>query len=99
MANDEPIEILVTRQHDGTTYQLRPRSRERIEVRYPEVHCTRSIFVGYDTESDFKHYHGPLWKQIVLILTGLTAERLAELGGYKIYDSTTEETFFDSRAA
>lgn len=46
-----------------------------------------------DTVSDFEKLHGPLWKQIVSMLTGLSWEQIAGLGGIKIYDPVKKVEF------
>ena len=44
------------------------RKRSRMYARYP------SVFIGYDTQSDFEVLHGPLWKQVATMLTGTVME-------------------------
>jgi hypothetical protein len=78
--------INIGRQSDGCTYQLNPRSRAEIRARFPGVHPVPSIFVGYETQADFKTLHGPMWKQLATMLTGLTWEQIEEMGGVSMYD-------------
>ncbi len=83
------IVIYVGRQKDGCTYQLHPSSRARIRMSFPNAHITPSIFVGYETQSDFEVFHGPLWDQVTQILTGLSLAEIESLGGFRIFDPTT----------
>jgi len=82
MAAPAPTGIIIVagEQADGTTYQLHPLSRARIEARFPGTRLLRSLFVGLDTQTDYTDMHGPMWEQIVLLLTGLTLARVHELG-------------------
>ena len=86
----EPLVIQIGRQRDGCTYQLHPSSRARLRKEFPDVRPVPSVFIGYDTKSDFEALHGPLWKQIATMLTGLSWERIETLGGIQIYDPVQE---------
>ncbi|OGG50510.1 MAG: hypothetical protein A3F84_17790 [Candidatus Handelsmanbacteria bacterium RIFCSPLOWO2_12_FULL_64_10] len=85
----DPVLIYVGRQKDGCTYQLHPSSRTRIQKKFPDAHIAPSVFVGYETQSDFEMVHGPLWEQVAQILTGLNLTEIESLGGFKIFDPTT----------
>ncbi len=76
MASGNPIVILAGLQRDGTTYQLHPRSQRLLEAEFPTAHKVPSVFVGYATQKDFERLHGPLWKQIAEMLTGVSADQL-----------------------
>lgn len=76
MDQQEPIIILAGLQRDGTAYQLDPLSKERLAARYPGVSPAPRLFVGYDTRSEFESLHGPMWPQIVSLLTGVSIDRL-----------------------
>lgn len=88
-----PLEIHVGLQRDGCAYELRPRSRDLVRSRFPHARPARSLFVGYDSQADFEAVHGPMWDQVALMLTGLTAEQLRGLGGYVVRDPVTGESF------
>ena len=76
MATGNPIVILAGLQGAGTTYQLHPLSREVLETKFPASQKVPSIFVGYASKEDFEKLHGPLWKQIAEMLTGVPAYQL-----------------------
>lgn len=63
-------------QNDGATYRLHPTSTARIREVFPEVRVAPSVYVGYATRADFEALHGPIWPQIVILLTGLDEEKL-----------------------
>jgi hypothetical protein len=50
------------------------------------------VFVGYDTRAEFEELHGPMWKQIAMMLTGLTWEQIESMGGVRIYDPALGES-------
>lgn len=83
--------INIGRQSDGCTYQLNPRSRAEIRNKFPGVHSAPSIFVGYETQSDFESLHGPMWKQIAMMLTGLSWDQIEAMGGVSMYDPMASE--------
>jgi len=93
-----PIVIYMTWQSLGNTFVLHPHSRTAIRRRFPKARQVSSISVEYLTRSDFEQTHGPIWDHIALVLTGLSSEQLAELGGYRIYDPATEQTVYESCA-
>ena len=86
----EPLIIQIGRQRDGCTYQLHPSSRVQLKKTFPDTRPVPSVFIGYDTQSDFEVLHGPLWKQVATMLTGLSWKRIEDLGGIKIYDPVQE---------
>ncbi len=85
------LQIDIGRQSDGCVYMLHPLTRRALEQRFPGVHRIPDVFVGYDTKADFEAMHGPLWKQIATILTGLTWEQIEEMGGVTLYDPRASE--------
>lgn len=89
----DPIVITIGRQRDGTTYRLHPSSKARVQAQYPTVHPAPSVFVGYDTQSDFQRIHGPMWKQVAMLLTGLGAQQMRELGGVRLEDPRSGDSF------
>lgn len=81
-----PIKIFIGRQSDGCAYELHPESRARIAKAYPTAKQAPSVFLGYETRANFEEAHGPHWKQIAIMLSGLTWRQLLNLGGVEIYD-------------
>lgn len=56
------------------------------------------MFVGYDTQEDFESFHGKMWRQIALMLTGLGQEQLRAFGGYRLYDPSSNTVIHEDRA-
>ena len=84
MATGNPIVILVGLQRDGTTYQLHPGSRRLLDAEFPASPKVPTVFVGYSSKEQFESLHGPLWKQIAEMLTGVPSDQLP--GGLVIRD-------------
>ncbi len=85
--SNQPIIIEYGLQGDGVTYRLEAGSRRRIAGAFQGVHPSRhNVFVGYDTREDFENVHGPIWRQIAIILTGLSWEQIQKLGGARLLD-------------
>jgi len=95
----EPIKIAIGRQSDGCSYQLDPLSRQRIQSMFPGVRVAPRVFVGYETRSEFEAIHGPMWGQIARLLTGVSVEKLNEIGGFLIYEPATKRTWAGEPAA
>lgn len=68
------IRIHVNKQLDGYTFSIAPSIRDQIKVRFPNAHPANSIFVGYDTKSDFEIYIDRLENYIYPALLGLKDE-------------------------
>lgn len=84
----QPIRIQVNRQLTGTTYALDGDSRRAIQASFPGVHAAPSVYIATETEDDFERIHGKMWKQIAMVLTGLSTTKLRELG-VQLYDPRT----------
>jgi len=80
------IVINVGKQSDGCVYELHPLSRRDIRQKYPSVRAAPSVFIGYGTKSEFEELHRSMWKQVAMMLTGLTPRQIESLGGAQIYD-------------
>ena len=74
-------------QHDGAVYSIHPLGRLRMQERYPDVVPLDCVMLGHTRAADFEKLNPPRWEPMVLMLTGLTPEQLAHLGGVRIYDT------------
>jgi hypothetical protein len=81
-----PVVILMRRHSLGAEFSLHPHSRTMIQRRFPEAKLVSSLSIELATMQDFEHQHGPRWRQIAMVLTGLNEEQLSQLGGYRIID-------------
>jgi hypothetical protein len=76
---EAPLVVYVGRSLDGTSFALDPTSQQRVRDAFASVSpSTRHVFISHDTREDLKHTVRRLEQQIAIVLTGVTAERLAE---------------------
>lgn len=83
------ILIEVGVQTDGYNFRLSPKTWSFLTDEDSGAKPARGIFVGHDTHRDYQLIHGPMWDQVALLLTGLSAARLEELGGYEFVEAKT----------
>ena len=81
-----PLVVSVGRQGDGYAFELEPRSRARVREQAAQLAPAGQVFISFDTKADFESAHGPMWKQVVLMLTGMREQDLRELGGARFVD-------------
>lgn len=94
------IVVAVGKQMTGITFQLHPRTKAWLESRLPDWSpAAKSVFVSFDTQRDFERMHGPMWTQIVMLLTGLNEDKLRDLGGFTFISPADEEVIYESHAA
>lgn len=92
--SDTPaITIEISVDTDGYTYQLTPQSRLRIRRAFPDVEPASRIFVGHDTLADFEDVHGSVKRQVIALLTGVSAERLRGLGAIQFRDPVKARSY------
>lgn len=70
------IKIDVYKQMDGYTFSLSVSIRQLIKKLFPNSHPANTIFVSYDTKSDFELFIGTLEKYIYPALLGVDVENL-----------------------
>lgn len=88
----EPIIIYRSVDRDGQTFGLESFSRERLRERFGEsVHMHPQVFIAHETIADHQHLRRDLAAQVIVLLTGLSESRLAELGGVSFQDPVTDE--------
>jgi hypothetical protein len=90
-----PLEIAVGWQGNGGVYQLQPWDERRVREAFPEAAIIPTMLVGYDKTEDFERFHRPYWQQIALMLTGLTPEQIAGLGGIRLWDAAAHKVLWE----
>lgn len=80
------LTIEMTTQGNGWTFRLSPKSRSLLVQRFGQASIGSSVFVGTDSRRSYEEIHGPMWDQIVLLLTGLSLDQVDTLGGYQVID-------------
>ncbi|HKI37594.1 MAG TPA: hypothetical protein VKA46_37405 [Gemmataceae bacterium] len=91
---DQGLVIEVGWQYDGGVYMLSWRSKELIREKYPDAVINPGILLGYDKTEDYNRFHRPYWETLAQIITGLTPEQIAALGGISIYDPRNEKVIW-----
>jgi hypothetical protein len=75
---------------NGTVFKLEPSSQARIMHHFPnarlvgEVVESAGVVFPHDVRNDFERQHGPVWDQVIILLTGISEEEIATLGGVRI---------------
>jgi hypothetical protein len=94
------IIIDVGRQMDGATFHLSPRTSARLAEQKLGPPFASSLFVAFPTKGAFERDHSSMWTQIAMLLTGLTADQIEQLGGFRFVDPVADrEVLFESHAA
>lgn len=75
------ILINVAAQPDGWVFELQPLSLHEVRKEYPSVSPVPRVSMGFDTRSDFETIVGPVWNQVLMLLTGLSIDQVMTLGG------------------
>jgi hypothetical protein len=83
----------VGRQSDGWTFALHPLARQMIQKVFPGSCRMRNVFIGTERRQDATQGEiRDLADQVVLILTGLTLDKIEKtFGGYRIYDPVAKK--------
>lgn len=74
-----PIVIYTSQSVDGTSFGLDPESQVRIRNAFPDVRIsTRHVYISHDTREKLSESINRFDKQVVSLLTGLSAEQLTK---------------------
>jgi hypothetical protein len=93
------IIVDVGRQMDGATFRLSPQTRARLTAQKMGSPLATSLFVTFPIREAFERHHGPMWNQIVMLLTGLSEDQIEALGGFRFVDPAGSEVLFEYHAA
>jgi hypothetical protein len=93
-----PLDVIAEPVADGTVYRLSTASQERIMRRFPNARLAGDVFFSTQTQKDYERDHGPVWDDVIGILSGLSADQVSELGGYRVYE-TVVRTLYESAVA
>jgi hypothetical protein len=86
LVENGPLKIAIGFESDGCVYELDSSSEDRVAEAYPNVPRLPAVLFGFSNRAEFQTLHGPLWPVVGELLTGLTRDQIAELGGLRIYD-------------
>jgi hypothetical protein len=84
-----PLVVYVSDDRAGVTFALEPRVRRTLQARFVGSHPSPRVFIGQETRAAFEEMH-PILRQVLLILTGVSEERLRELGPVEFREPVTE---------
>jgi hypothetical protein len=91
--NDETrIVVYQSTNREGSTFALSPEARRMLQSRFGgKFHGSPRIFIAHEIRDDLEHVHGRLAKQLVMLLTGLDDQSLAEVGDIEFRDPVTDQ--------
>lgn len=95
--DEAQIVVYQTTDREGSTFALSPEARRMLQGRFgAKFHGSPRIFIAHDiragdVQGDLERLHGRLARQLVMLLTGLDDQSLAELGDIEFRDPVTEQ--------
>jgi hypothetical protein len=88
----EAIVVYQSADREGSTFALSTAAKRVLRARFGgALHLAPRVFVAHETRADFQRLHGSLAGQIIMLLTGLSEERVAEAGAIEFRDPVTEQ--------
>jgi len=90
------IIIDVGQQLDGFTFRLNPRTRINMKEKRSGVCPASSVFVSYDTRQSFEAVGKSVWKNVAVLLTGLSDSQIRKLGRFVFVNPASGEEIFSS---
>lgn len=91
------IRINVGVQRDGYVFELWPTSRDWLEQHYPDQYRVTDLFIGFDKQQDLRQIPESVWDHISQLLTGLSLEKVNQIGGFTIYNPRLGQEVLNSR--
>jgi hypothetical protein len=87
-----PLTIRAIPTSEGTVFRLEQKSLERVLQYFPntklqgETRLPPQVLFQSQVRDDYERQHGPVWDQVIIILTGIPEGAIARLGGIRIVD-------------
>jgi hypothetical protein len=69
---------------EGTLFRLDPKSQARVMHHFPNARLGGEYLFPHQVRDDYERQHGPVWNQVIIILTGIPDESIDRLGGVRI---------------
>jgi hypothetical protein len=101
----DKIIISVGKDWDGFTFRLRPKSKQFLKGVGPKTKSLSSrdnaeplmsqVSISFDEKKGFEVLHAPIYKYVVEMLTGISYEEIAKLGGAQFVDEN-EKVIYDT---
>jgi hypothetical protein len=92
---DGVLLIAVGIQQDGAVYGLDAFTRVRLDPIIPRERRLRSVVLGHHRAAEIDTLDPPHWPTVVRLLTGLTDEQIAEMGGARIYSIQRDQVLWE----
>ncbi len=91
-----PLTILSIPTSEGTEFRLEPASQERILKHFPNARPTKGkVTFPEHVREDFERQNGPVWNQVIILLTGVPEEAIERLGGVRIVDDEDGQVLYE----
>lgn len=94
-----PLTILSIATSEGTEFRLEPASQERILTHFPNARPSGQVTFPEQVREDFEQQHGPVWNQVIILLTGISEEAIARLGGVRIVDDEDGQILYEQMSS
>jgi TIR domain/CHAT domain len=88
-----PLEINATSTKLGTAFRLHPQSLDRILKSYPNTRLAPEVIWETAEHPHLAQTDKESWRQLTLLLTGLSQEQVDQLGGFKILEASGKDLF------
>jgi hypothetical protein len=95
-----PLVIWAIQTAEGTLFRLDPKSQARVMHHFPNARLggeyllherePRELLFPRQVRDDYERQHGPVWNQVIIILTGIPDESIDRLGGVRILSENGE---------
>jgi hypothetical protein len=79
-----PLVIWAIPTTEGTVFRLDSKSQARVMHHFPNAKLAGETLFPTDVRHDYERQNGPVWNQVIIILTGIPAEAIDRLGGVRI---------------
>ncbi|MCB9740943.1 MAG: hypothetical protein H6747_16875 [Deltaproteobacteria bacterium] len=86
------IVIHVGNKRDGVIYELSNRDLDLLRE-FEGAQPLRKVSISFDTKADYEETHGSIEEQIILLLTGLSVDRLARVADVSFYDAASGKSW------
>jgi len=93
----EKITVWVGKDWDGFTFRLTPKARQMLRLKYPEASMLSQISISFNEKSGFEAIHGPIYRHVLELLTGLGQNEIEKLGGGVFIDAKSEQTIYETQ--
>ncbi len=90
----DTVRIHVNQQLDGVTFSLPLAVRQTLRREFPDANPLGSLYVKYDTQTDFDAYHGLIEPQIYPVLLGLSGSDLKKINHILFVNPVTNQTIY-----